>query len=339
MVLFLAKAINGSQKGCVALFTLFVYSMTYALGFAGLDQVREMMNEEEFTKAREILGKALTDPEQEALASVLFCELETLVGNGEAAYKHGKRAVELLPEDSNAHFWFAKAVALRLDSASMFGKAGFAKEMREAMGRAVELDPKNKDALALEIEFYSSAPAIAGGSLEIAEKKMKVMKDLDKVLAYSLQGQIYSSKKEYDKAEEQFRLALGLEPDNASIIYKLGFAVQKNGRYKEADEIFSRIGKEEGAEYYKAIYQIARTRVLGNYDINTAISLLEQYVELRPENGKGLVSKAGAYWRMGLAHEALNENKKAIWCYEKALELNPEHKNSKKALSKLKSSF
>ena len=69
-----------------------------------------------------------------------------------------------------------------------------------------------------------------------------------------------------------------------------------------------------------SLYQAARTRILGEFDQETAINLLDQYISLADESTRPSI--AAAWWRKGVVYEQLGETEKAITRHEKCLELD-----------------
>jgi CubicO group peptidase (beta-lactamase class C family) len=115
--------------------------------------------------------------------------------------------------------------------------------------------------------------------------------------------------------------------------YRCGMYYQMEENYEKALEYFSKnIGGDE--PHLPSLYQSARTKILGEFDQEKAIEELDRYIKFADENTRPSI--AAAWWRKGVAHEQLGNTKKAVRCYEKSLELEPDFELAKESLEKIK---
>jgi len=103
--------------------------------------------------------------------------------------------------------------------------------------------------------------------------------------------------------------------------------------YEKALEFFGKSLKGD-EPHLPSLYQSARTRIIGEFDQETAIEELDRYIKLADENTRPSI--AAAWWRKGVAYEQLEKTKNAIKCYEKSLELDPKFEHAKESLQKIK---
>lgn len=87
-------------------------------------------------------------------------------------------AAQAAPKHSDAQLWLGRAYG-RLAEGNKLLAFGRARKARAAFERAVQLDPKNRDALDDLFEFYFEAPGIVGGGLDKAEGIAKQIAALD----------------------------------------------------------------------------------------------------------------------------------------------------------------
>jgi len=115
--------------------------------------------------------------------------------------------------------------------------------------------------------------------------------------------------------------------------FKRGMYFQNKKLYSKAVELFEKNidGKEP---HMLSLYQAARTRILGEFDQNTAIKLLDKYISLADKSTRPSI--AAAWWRKGVAYEQLGKVEKAIICHTKCLSLDEGFTNAKDALNRLK---
>jgi cytochrome c-type biogenesis protein CcmH/NrfG len=98
--------------------------------------------------------------------------------------KHGdavdvlEKATQVAPKRADAFVWLGRALG-RLAETNKLLAFGRARKAKAAFEKAVELDPKNRDALDDLFEFYIEAPSLVGGGLDKAERVAKIVAALD----------------------------------------------------------------------------------------------------------------------------------------------------------------
>ena len=114
--------------------------------------------------------------------------------------------------------------------------------------------------------------------------------------------------------------------------HRKGLELQREEKYEEALAYFEKC-VEGSNPHLPALYQGARTRILGEFEQVRAIELLDRYIELAGEDADPSI--AAAWWRKGVAYEQLADTGKALESYKKSLEIDPEFRQSKEALERL----
>lgn len=121
----------------------------------------------------------------------------------------------------------------------------------------------------------------------------------------------------------------------ADLYFKRGMYLQNQEMWLRALEYFERNITDKKA-HLPSLYQSARTRLLGEFDQQTAIGLLDRYIALANESSGP--SAAAAWWRKGVAYEQLGEMDRAIACYEMSLQLDKGFEFAAEALERLRPS-
>jgi CubicO group peptidase (beta-lactamase class C family) len=114
--------------------------------------------------------------------------------------------------------------------------------------------------------------------------------------------------------------------------YKLGMHFQDRELYVEAAEAFE-MNLTAESPHMPSLYQAARTRIVGEFDQETAVNLLDRYISLADESTRPSI--AAAWWRKGIVYEQLGDIQKAITCHEKSLELDGGWTQAREALERL----
>lgn len=146
--------------------------------------------------------------------------------------------------------------------------------------------------------------------------------------AYFSRALAYYYLKNYDRAISDYKKALELDPNNPVIYNNLGDAYYRKQDFDTAIEMYDK-AIELNSKYLKAYYNRGLAYACKE-DFDSAIEDFNKVIELNPKF-------ADAYHVRGLAYDYKNELDKAIADYEKALELNPNHEDAKRHLELAKS--
>ena len=264
---------------------------------------------------------------------IQLCKSRLEAGEADEAVNAGKKAVQIDNNNSQCHFWLGHAYGMKAQEASILKKFSYAKKCKAEWEKAVELDGRNVDARIMLMNYHLQAPGIAGGNKSEAKKQASEISKIDPLRGHLALAQIYESEKEFDNAEQEYKKTLKLGSTKIENYFYLGYFYQRQKRYEKARELFLKILEIDPNEL-DTYYQLGRTAVLSGVDLENGITYFERYLENEPKPNSP--SWASAHWRMGMIYEKLGDKVQAGSEYKKALELDPEHKQAKKALKKLK---
>ncbi|UCE90077.1 MAG: tetratricopeptide repeat protein [Pseudomonadota bacterium] len=147
------------------------------------------------------------DPDNAAarfwLARALFaqCRFE------EAAVEY-QRAAALDAANADYHFRLGEAWGELAQRAGVFRKASYARKTREAMERAVALDPAHVDAGVALTTFYLRAPGFMGGGLDKAEAAVRTLLAANALRGEVQQARIVEARGNTAQAEQAFQRLL-----------------------------------------------------------------------------------------------------------------------------------
>jgi predicted Zn-dependent protease len=139
---------------------------------------------------------------------------------------------------------------------------------------------------------------------------------------------------EPERAVAIYRELLAEQPEDPAVRTLLATTLLDLKKWPEADEQFAVVAASSDVRWaLPAVYQRARTRVVGRYEPEQAVAFLEDYVKRAPADA--VPPPAAAWWRMGNAYEQLGRTGDARRAYQEALSLNPDDRQAKEALAAL----
>lgn len=197
-----------------------------------------------------------------------------------------QQAVSLDAANSGYIHWLGRVYGRRAETASPLLAPGYASKTRQCFEKAVELDPKNEEALSDLFDYYLQAPGFLGGGLDKASALAKRIGELNPAEYHFAQARLAEHKKQYDTAEEQLRRAAALAPPRkVGRIIDLAEYLAKQGRYQESDETF-RQAQQIAPDSPKVMYARATALIEHKRNLAEAKVLLEKYLQsnLTPED-------------------------------------------------------
>ncbi|HUN82799.1 MAG TPA: hypothetical protein VMU48_00400 [Terracidiphilus sp.] len=138
----------------------------------------------------------------------LRCRVFFTLQEWDSAANDCQQAVTLDGRNSDFHMWLGRALGEKADRASFLTAYSLAKRVRGEFETAVQLNPRNPEALADLGEFYYNAPSIVGGGTDKAQAVAAQLDKVDPARAHELRARIASQMKDYGTAEREFKTAV-----------------------------------------------------------------------------------------------------------------------------------
>jgi tetratricopeptide (TPR) repeat protein len=245
-----------------------------------------------------------------------------------------ERAVALDPRRSRYHEWLGNAYGSQARGANTLKQAGLARKMIGAWNRAVELDPDNIDARESRVQFYLQAPGIMGGSTDKALAEVAEIRRRNPYRGTLAAAAVQEHEKQYAAAERTYTDAIRAFPDSMGLRYRLGLGYQALKEWDKAFAVWDEMLRLRPAEA-GALYQVGRTGALSGQQLDRAEQALRRYLAAqgrRPTDPP----PAAAHYRLGMVLERKGDRVAARAEYEAALQADPQHKDAKAALAKLR---
>ena len=295
-----------------------------------LAQARRALDERRPDEARRLVAPFAKGRDAEALQ--LLGRVEFEARNADAALEAFDRAREIEPRQARHHWWYGRACQLKVNEVAKLFQLRWAKRMRKAFERAVELEPDSPEYVYALVRFHREAPGIAGGDRDEAYAQARTLASLDPALGEPALASMLREDGRHAEAAEHFERALVATPESKGLRYNWALSLADAGR---AEESFSALEPLlQGAEPDPiALYLVGRTAAVTGSRLDDGRQALARYLETEPP--EAAPSKAAAHWRLGNLSEHAGELDAARASYRSALELDPGFEEAEKSLAAL----
>lgn len=238
-----------------------------------LEKARKLYSLTDFKGSIAIL-KAL--PEKGADEWELMGRSYYMLGDYKNASEHLEKAVAAGPT-SQRTLWLGRAYGRRAETSNMLTAPRYASRAREAFEKAVELDPRNIEAVNDLFEYYLEAPGILGGGYDKAARLASRISEIDPVEGHYARAKLAEKRKEYGRAEEQLRRAAELAPQQVGRLIDLASFLAKQGKFQESEQNFQKAAKI-APNHPKLLYARASAYINSGRNLDVARDLLKRYL-------------------------------------------------------------
>jgi tetratricopeptide (TPR) repeat protein len=152
-------------------------------------------------------GYLNTNP-KDAKAHLLLCRAFYAEEVADAAVEECEAAMNGLSGNSEAQDWLGRVCGQKAQNAGPIASYKLARRVQAAFERAVELDPKNGDAVDDLAEYYIAAPAIIGGGVDKAEELAERELNIVPQAAHRTHALAAEASKDFARADYEFRAAV-----------------------------------------------------------------------------------------------------------------------------------
>ena len=213
-----------------------------------------------------------------AAANLLIGKSYYMLGDFKKATDAFHQAASMDPGNSEYHHWLGRAYGRRAESGNPLTAPGHASKARQNFEKAVQLDPKNSEALNDLFDYYLQAPGFLGGGLDKAQALLPKIKAIDSAEFSFAQAQIAEKRKEFTTAEQQLRRAVELAPRQVGRVLDLAKFLLRQGRVPEGDALMSHAAKIAPNDP-KVLFEQASVYVQSKRNLGEARKLLKAYMQ------------------------------------------------------------
>jgi tetratricopeptide (TPR) repeat protein len=234
----------------------------------------------EADKALALIASLPQDGWNIAQAKFLECRVRYALRQWNAAASACGRAVALDGQNSSFHMWYGRALGEQASSASFLSAFSLGKQVHEQFQSAVELDPRNAEALSDLGSFDVDAPGILGGGLDKAAQVAAQLDKLDPARAHQLRAEIASNRKDYATEEQELKAAVASSSHPARQLTVLANFYRHRQQWDEMEATVrsaeSAVEKDHTASV--ALYDGAGVLIEARRDSALAATMLQEYL-------------------------------------------------------------
>lgn len=244
---------------------------------AGSPETMRALDLYQSTNYQAALKVLLPLQEKDAEAHLLIGKSFYMTGEYKKATDSIQHAVDLKPASSEYAVWLGRAYGRRAETSNYFTAPSHAAKARHYFEKAVQLNPRNSDAVNDLFEYYLEAPGFLGGGLDKAAMLTKKIQELDPAEYHYALAHLAEKQKEFNNAEQHFRRALELAPRSVGRFVDLASFLSKQGKFQESETVF-RQAETIAPKSPKLLYGRADTYVKSKRNLETARALLRRYI-------------------------------------------------------------
>jgi tetratricopeptide (TPR) repeat protein len=323
-----------------------------------------------YRRARTQLEADLKARPSDAKVHAQLAEVLGESGEHDAALRHAEKAVELAPKSADAHYRLAEIVGEMAQRAGPLKQMGLARRFKKEAEAALALDPNHIEARLGLMVFHLKAPRIAGGDKKRARALVEEVERIAPERGWQVRARYASEtgdttslegiyreavtrypdqyaariamashwlapwRAQREKAEEQARAAVALEPDRIGGYVTLAVVYAGAGRWEEVDDLLAQ-AQSRIPDNLSPHYQAGRVALVEANDGTRAEGYFRRYLSQPAE--AGAVSHAAARWRLALALEKQGRRDEALAELRTAVKLDPKFEPAQKELKRLRS--
>lgn len=257
------------------------------------------------------------------------------------AQKKGKEAIKIMKklvkdDEDNAEYQLLLGKSyfsiINNQQVGQLKAISYFKKGKKSLLKAIELDDNNIEARIILAEPLYYIPGIVGGDKEKALEFVEEIKAIDYQKGMRLKISFMGEDDE-ESALVECEKYLQKYPDDVDILYEMGMIYQSMESYDDAFSTFEK-AVEIDSTSLESLYQIGRTSIFSGERLDYGEQSLKEYIINKPiEGNPGLDS---AHWRLGMIYELQGKIDLAKEEFEEAIRLNPDDRQYKKSLKKLK---
>ena len=239
-----------------------------------VEKARQLYHLTEFEQSLAVL-QAIPEKTPEVL-ELTGCNLY-MQGDYKKATEILEKALNADPGNSMYALWLGRAYGRRAETSTFFTAPASASKARQYFEKAVELNPRNLEAMSDLFEYYMEAPGFLGGGLDKAQALAAKIAVVEPAEGHWVLAKLAEKKKEFGTAEDHLRRASEAAPMQVGRLLDLAKFFTKQGRIQEADQNLAKAEKI-APDSPRVWYAKADLYIQSNRNLGAAKELLKRYL-------------------------------------------------------------
>jgi tetratricopeptide (TPR) repeat protein len=239
-----------------------------------LETARKLYNRTAFDDSLRTLQSM---PQKDASVYELIGRNYYMLSDYKKATEALERAMAANSACSECALWLGRAYGRRAETSNPITAPGHASRARQYFEKAVQLDPRNLDALNDLFDYYLEAPGFLGGGFDKAQSTAIRIAGISQAEGYAAQAKLDEHHKQFSSAEEQLHHAIEAAPQQIGKIIELARLLAKQGRFQESDQTVAR-ADQIAPDSPRLLYAKADLYIQTGRHLDMARTLLERYL-------------------------------------------------------------
>jgi len=174
----------------------------------------KLIEQGHWKRARAMVEARIRQAPDDALANFLLSQIRNAFGDRESPLRLAEKAVALDGATAKYHRQLAEVTGVMAQHANLFQLLTLARRFRKEIDIALELDPRDLQALRDVMEFYLLAPGIAGGDEKKAEATADRIGAIDPAEGFRARARLAEFHKDTASVERWLRQSVDARPED-----------------------------------------------------------------------------------------------------------------------------
>ena len=284
-----------------------------------------------FERARLTLEGALRHSPADATSEMLLARCDYELGDFKGAIAHAEAAVRSDSGNAQDHLWLGRMVGREADRER---SPVLALKTRKEFEKAVNLAPSNAEARRALMSYYLNAPWFLGGSKAKAQEQADAIARIDPVEGWLARAEFDQASGQSQQANAGYRRVLQAKPQRVEPYFEAAdfyLSRQDAAMLSRAVEAAAAVDSTDvRINYYRGV-----AHVLTGSQLASAEQELKAYLAAAPSR-RDFPSHAKALSWLGKLYERQGKAQLAAGEYEAALQRDPDSRDARLALQRLK---
>jgi tetratricopeptide (TPR) repeat protein len=251
-----------------------------------MTQAQSAMENNQYPLAHGLFKELLKEDQFRTRALFGLAKLSFFNEQLDDAKEYIGEVLTLAPNNPEYLFIAGRISGKQAESASIFTKLGYAKEVKRHFTRALEIDNGHQPSLIGLIRFHQRAPGIAGGDKDAIPSLLTRLHEVDKRASFDIQAPYLLEQKNIDQAISLYTEVLNSQSDidSGRLMFDFAMLLANKGYYPQAlSELILIDVKNESSEsdyISMRLYQIGKLAAESSTQLLFGLESMTQYASL-----------------------------------------------------------